>query len=120
MEHMQEQEQRIPLTQDRNQQQTDKLAGENRAGTTAEEIAVSFRNHLTHSVGRPLESSSLIDQYRTIPIETRDPYTLLPKIQTYVAEVTNQVRRALANAESGDNPISLYYPNARLVVDPKK
>jgi hypothetical protein len=61
-----------------------------------------------------------LNQYRTIPIETRDPYTLLPKIQTYIAEVTNQVRRALADAESGDNPISLYYPNAKLVVDPKK
>jgi hypothetical protein len=61
-----------------------------------------------------------LNQYRTIPIETRDPYTLLPKIQTYVAEVTNQVRRALANAESGDNPISLYYPNAKLVFDQKK
>ncbi len=61
-----------------------------------------------------------LNQYRTIPIETRDPYTLLPKIQTYVAEVTNQVRRALANAESGDNPVSLYYPNAKLVIEPKK
>jgi hypothetical protein len=61
-----------------------------------------------------------LNQYRTIPIETRDPYTLLPKIQTYVAEVTNQVRRALANAESGDNPISLYYPNAKLVFEQKK
>lgn len=61
-----------------------------------------------------------LNQYRTIPIETRDPYTLLPKIQTYIAEVTNQVRRALANAESGDNPISLYYPNAKLVFDQKK
>jgi hypothetical protein len=61
-----------------------------------------------------------LNQYRTIPIETRDPYTLVPKIQTYVAEVTNQVRRALANAESGDNPISLYYPNAKLVFEQKK
>ena len=61
-----------------------------------------------------------LNQYRTIPIETRDPYTLLPKIQTYIAEVTNQVRRALADTESGDNPISLYYPNAKLVFDQKK
>lgn len=53
-----------------------------------------------------------LNQYRTIPIETRDPYTLMPKVQTYTAEVTNQVRRALQDAESGDNPISLYYPSA--------
>jgi len=61
-----------------------------------------------------------LNQYRTIPIETRDPYTLMPKVQTYTAEVTNQVRRALQDAESGDNPISLYYPSARLVWDQKK
>ena len=61
-----------------------------------------------------------LNQYRTIPIETRDPYTLLPKVQTYTAEVTNQVRRALQDAESGDNPISLYYPSAKLTWDHKK
>jgi hypothetical protein len=49
-----------------------------------------------------------LNQYRTIPIETRNPYTLMPKIQTYTAEVANQVRRALDDSESGDNPISLY------------
>jgi hypothetical protein len=55
-----------------------------------------------------------LNQYRTIPIETRDPYTLVPKIQTYTSEVANQVRRALQDSESGDNPISLYYPSAKL------
>jgi hypothetical protein len=61
-----------------------------------------------------------LNQYRTISIETRDPYTLLPKVQTYTAEVTNQVRRALQDTESGDNPISLYYPSAKLTWDHKK
>jgi hypothetical protein len=60
-----------------------------------------------------------LNQYRTIPIETRDPYTLVPKIQTYTAEVANQVRRALEDSESGDNPISLYYPSAKLSWDEK-
>jgi hypothetical protein len=60
-----------------------------------------------------------LNQYRTIPIETRDPYTLLPKVQTYTAEVANQVRRALQDSESGDNPISLYYPSAKLSWDGK-
>jgi len=55
-----------------------------------------------------------LNQYTTIQIETRDPYTLVPKIQTYIAEVANQVRRALEDEESGDNPISLYYPTAKL------
>jgi hypothetical protein len=55
-----------------------------------------------------------VNQYRTIPIETRDPYTLVPKLQTYVAEVANQIRRALEDEELSDNPISLYYPSAKL------
>jgi hypothetical protein len=58
-----------------------------------------------------------LSQYRTISIETRDPYTLLPKIQTHTAEVANQVRRALDDSDSGDNPISLYYPSAKLTWD---
>lgn len=60
-----------------------------------------------------------LNQYRTIPIETRDVYSLLPKIQSYTAEVANQARRALQDSESGDNPISLYYPSARLTWDEK-
>jgi len=46
-----------------------------------------------------------LNQYNTISIETRDPYTLLPKVQTYTAEVATQVRRALDDSNSGDNPI---------------
>jgi hypothetical protein len=60
-----------------------------------------------------------LNQYRSIPIETRDAYGLLPKIQTYTAEIATQVRRALADSESGDNPISLYYPSAKLTWDGK-
>lgn len=60
-----------------------------------------------------------LNQYRTISIETRDPYALVPKLQTYTAEVSNQVRRALEDSESGDNPISLYYPSAQLSWDEK-
>ena len=69
---MQEQEQGIPLARDLEQQQTDTLASENRAGTTAEEIAVSFSNHMTHSVGRPLEFSSMIDKYHALSVAVRD------------------------------------------------
>ena len=69
---MQEQQQGTQFTRDREQQQADTLAGENRAGTTAEEIAVSFRNHMTHSVGRPLERSSVIDQYHALAATVRN------------------------------------------------
>ena len=73
------------MANDREQQQTDTLAGENRAGTTAEEIAVSFRNHMTHSVGRPLESSSLIDKYHAASVAVRDRLMdqWLETIETY-------------------------------------
>jgi len=82
---LQEQEQGIPLTPDSDQQQTNTLPRENRAGTTADEIATSFRNHMTHSVGRPLESSSLIDQYHALSFTVRDRLMdqWLDTIETY-------------------------------------
>src|ERR1700730_11718717 len=82
---MQEQKQGIPWTRDREQQQMDTLAGENRAGITAEEIAVSFRNHMTHSVGMPLESSSLIDKYHALSATVRNRLMdrWLETIETY-------------------------------------
>lgn len=55
-----------------------------------------------------------LNQYRTIPVETRNAYTLYPKLQIYTSQVANQVRRALDDSDSGDNPISLYYPSAKL------
>ena len=58
-----------------------------------------------------------LNQYRTIPVETSNAYTLYPKLQTYTAQVATQVRRALQDSESGDNPISLYYPSAKLTWD---
>ena len=54
------------------QQHADTLAGKSGAGTIPEEIAVSFRNHMTHSVGQPLESSSLIDKYHALSTTVRD------------------------------------------------
>src|SRR5258708_3816477 len=85
MKHMQEREQGILLSRDRERQQADMLAGENRSGTTAEEIAVSVRNHMTHSVGRPLESSSLIDKYHALSAAVRDRLMdqWLETIETY-------------------------------------
>jgi len=85
LKHIQEQEQGLLLSHDREQQQMGVLAGENRAGTSAEEIAVSFRNHMTHSVGRPLESSSMIDKYHALSAAVRDRLMdqWLETIQTY-------------------------------------
>jgi len=82
--YMQEQEQRVPPAQTSEQQQTDTLA-ENRVGITSEQIAVSFRNHMTHSVGRPLERSSAIDQYHALSAAVRDRLMdqWLETIETY-------------------------------------
>jgi hypothetical protein len=53
---------------------------------------------------------------RTIIIDTTDIYALVPKIETYRAEVANQVRRALDDPDSADNPISMYYPMLKVVL----
>lgn len=60
-----------------------------------------------------------LNQYNTISIETRNAYALLPKIQTYVSQVATHVRRALEDSDTGDNPISLYYPSAKLTWEDK-
>ena len=60
-----------------------------------------------------------LNQYNTISIETRNAYALLPKIQTYVSQVATHVRRALEDSDTGDNPISIYYPSAKLTWEDK-
>lgn len=52
-----------------------------------------------------------INQMRTVVIDTTDIYTLLPKVDTYRAEISTQVRRAMDAPGEVDTPISLYYPN---------
>lgn len=60
-----------------------------------------------------------LNQVRTIKIDTSDIYSLVPRIDTYRSEVANQVRRALENPDSVDNPISTFYPNLRVQIDGK-
>jgi len=52
-----------------------------------------------------------INQVRTIFIDNTDIYTLIPKLETYRSEIANQVRSALDDPESVDNPIAIYYPD---------
>jgi hypothetical protein len=54
-----------------------------------------------------------LHQVRTIRIDTTDIYALVPKIDTYRSEISSQVRRALDDPDSVDNPISTFYPNFR-------
>ena len=55
-----------------------------------------------------------LDQFRTIEIDTTNIYTMVPNLQTYRAEIATQVRMALKDPDSADNPISTYYPNLRV------
>lgn len=52
-----------------------------------------------------------VNQMRTIQIDTTDIYSLVPRIDSYRAEVANQVRRSLEADHIVDTPISTYFPN---------
>lgn len=58
-----------------------------------------------------------LSQSRTIKIDTTDIFSLVPQIETYRTEIAAQVRRALENPDAVDNPVSTYYPKARLVLE---
>ena len=55
-----------------------------------------------------------LSQTRTIKIDTTDIYSLVPRLEIYKSEIANQVRRALDDPDSVDNPISVFYPNFKL------
>lgn len=55
-----------------------------------------------------------INQVRTIIIDTTNIYSLVPKIEIYRSEISNQVRRALDDPDAVDNPITNYFPNLRV------
>jgi hypothetical protein len=54
-----------------------------------------------------------VNQMRTVRIDTSDLYSLVPKIESYRAEIASQARRALESADSVDTPISIYFPTLR-------
>jgi starch phosphorylase len=85
VKYMPEQEHRLSSTPNGDQSQIDKVPGDDRAGRTAEEIAASFRGHMTRSIGRPLERSSVIDQYHALSETVRDRLMdqWLETIETY-------------------------------------
>jgi len=54
-----------------------------------------------------------LSQSRTIKIDTTDIYSLVPRLEIYKSEIASQVRRALDDPDSVDNPISVFYPSFR-------
>jgi hypothetical protein len=55
-----------------------------------------------------------LDQFRTIQIDTTNIFTMVPNLQTYKAEIATQVRMALKDPDSTDNPVTTYYPNLKV------
>lgn len=55
-----------------------------------------------------------VQQLRTIRIDTTDIYSLVPRIDTYRSEIASQVRRALDDPDSVDNPLTTFHPGLRL------
>lgn len=52
-----------------------------------------------------------VNQARTLVFDTSDIYSLIPKLQTYRAEIASQARKALDDPESVGNPVSVFYPD---------
>ena len=52
-----------------------------------------------------------VNQTRTLVFDTSDIYSLVPKLQTYRAELATQARKALDDPESVGNPVSIFYPD---------
>jgi hypothetical protein len=57
---------------------------------------------------------------RTVVIDNTDIYTLLPQMQTYHAEIANQVRRALQPGGDAPNPISAAVPGLKVTFPPPR
>jgi hypothetical protein len=55
-----------------------------------------------------------INQMRTIIIDNRNIYTLLPNVELYRSDIATQARRALEAGGEVDTPVSIYFPQARL------
>jgi hypothetical protein len=51
-----------------------------------------------------------LDQFRTITIDTTDIYTLVPQLETYKSEIASHARRALADPDAVDNPLTIFCP----------
>lgn len=52
-----------------------------------------------------------ISQFRTLILDCTDIYALVPKIETYKAEIATLARQALDNPKTAENPVTSVYPN---------
>jgi len=52
-----------------------------------------------------------LDQFRTVQIDTTTIYTLVPRLESYRAEIANHIRRSLSETSDVDNPLTAFYPS---------
>lgn len=86
---------------------------------------VFYELSLRHATGKPTvhlirESDKIpfdVGNFRTIPIKMDSVYSVLAKLETYRAEIAQQIRQVLADGLSTNNPILTYCPSGRFVVD---
>ena len=55
-----------------------------------------------------------VSSSRTVIIDDSSIYTLIPKLEIYRAEISNQARQALQDDNSVDNPITQVFPNLKV------
>jgi hypothetical protein len=55
-----------------------------------------------------------LEQFRTIQIDTSSIFTMVPNLQSYKAEIATQVRMALKDPDSVDNPLNTFYPSLKV------
>lgn len=55
-----------------------------------------------------------VNPSRTIHIDCTGIYTLVPQLETYKSQIAAQVRSALDDPTSADNPISIFWPTMKI------
>ncbi len=86
---------------------------------------VFYELALRHATGKPtihlIRSTDRIpfdiDQFRTIRIDTSGLYSFVPQIETYRAEIATHARRALDEKAESVNPLFVFYPEFRSVLE---
>jgi hypothetical protein len=86
---------------------------------------VFYELALRHVTGKPTVHLTRVEDklpfdvgnFRAIPIDTSNGYTMVREIDTIRSQIATAIRSALANGESRDNPILTYCPTAKFVVD---
>ncbi len=58
-----------------------------------------------------------LNQVRTIQIDTSSIFALVPRLEVYKSEIASQVRKALDDPDSVDNPVSAFFPSLRATLN---